>query len=227
MPIRPRAANRRLRRAVKYSVSFDPTSLDLDAWFVDPEMFQSRKAWGRAGFNILNPAKNTECMVASHPGALDYLFKKYPDAFRSQREQRENFAARVEGSERLARLIQKRDLKHIVAPRKHVHVLPRSFGRDAHILIVERIDIVGTENTEACFHEITEPVLRELISVLIAYRGLDSNSKNVQFTRDGKIAFVDLENWQRAYRKEVRLRSIGTYLSKGGRKLANKLLDEL
>ena len=83
-----------------------------------------------------------------------YLFKKYPDDFRSQREQRANFAARVEGSERLAHLI-------------------------------------------------------------------------LQFTRDGKIAFVDLENWQRAYRKEVRLSSISTYMSKRGRKLAEQILGEL
>jgi hypothetical protein len=133
----------------------------------------------------------------------------------------------MEGSERLGRFIQKHGLVHVVAPRKHVHVLPRSFGRDAQVLVVERLDILGTSKTEDCFHDIAEPVLRELISVLVAYRGLDSNSKNVQFTRDGKIAFVDLENWQRAYRKEVRLRSIGTYLSKSGRKLANKILDEL
>ena len=226
MPIRPGAASRRLRRAVKYGVPFDPTSLDLDAWFVDPDMFRSRKAWHRAGFDILNPAKNTECMVAAHPSAPGYLFKKYPDDFRSQREQRENFSARVEGSERLARLITKRDLKHIVAPRKHVHVLPRSFGKDTQVLIVERLDILGTEKTEACFHDIAEPVLRELILVLVRYRGLDSNSKNVQFTTDGKIAFIDLENWQRAYRKEVRLRSISTYMSKRGRKLAEKILGE-
>ena len=206
---------------------FDPIALDLDAWFVDPEMFRSRKAWGRAGFDILNPAKNTECMVAAHPEAPGYLFKKYPDDFRSQSEQRANFAARVEGSERLARLIAKRDLKHIVAPRKHVHVLPRSFGKDTQVLVVERLDILGTEKTEECFHEITEPVLRELISVLVRYRGLDSNSKNVQFTREGKIAFVDLENWQRAYRKEVRLSSISTYMSKRGRKLAETILAEL
>jgi hypothetical protein len=206
---------------------FDPTSLKLDEWFEDPDMFRSRKSWRKAGFDVRDPAKDSECMVASHPSAPDYLFKKYPDDFRSQHEQRENFAARLEGSVRLGRFIDKHGLIHIKAPRKHVHVLPRTFGRDNQVLIVERLDIVGTKETEDRFHDITEPVLRELITVLAAFRGLDSNSKNVQFTTDGKIAFVDLENWQRAWRKEVRLRSIGTYLSKRGRKRAARLLDDV
>jgi len=207
-------------------VAFDPNSLNLAAWFVDPDMFRSRRAWGRAGFDVRDPAKDTECMVASHPAAPGYLFKKYPDDFRSQRLQRENFAARLEGATRLGRFIEKQGLRHIKAPKKYIYDLPRSFGSHCQVLIVEQLDIVGTKKTEACFHEIAEPVLRELISVLIEFRGLDSNSKNVQFTAGGKIAFVDLENWQRAYRKEVRLSSIGTYLSKSGRKLASKILDE-
>lgn len=208
-------------------MAFDPTSLNLNAWFTDPAMFRSRKAWRRAGFDVLDAQKDTECMVAAHPSAPGYLFKKYPDDFRSQREQRENFSARLEGSRRLGRFIDKHGLRHVIAPKKHVHHLPRSFGSNTQVLVVERLDIVGTSKTERCFHDISEPVLRELITVLIAYRGLDSNSKNVQFTRDGRIAFVDLENWQRAYRKEVRLRSIGMYLSKSGRKLAARILDDL
>ena len=206
---------------------FDPTSLPLDAWFSDPDMFRSRKTWGRAGFDVREQAKDTEVLVAAHPSAPGYLFKKYPNDFRSQREQRENFAARLEGSQRLGRFIQKHGLRHIVAPRKYVHDLPRSFGSHAQVLVVERLDILGTRKSEERFHEISEPVLRELISVLVAYRGLDSNSKNVQFTADGKIAFVDLENWQRAYRKEVRLSSISTYMSKRGRKLAEQILGEM
>ena len=190
-------------------------------------MFHSRKKWQRAGFDVREQAKDTEVLVAALPSAPGYLFKKYPNDFRSQREQRENFAARLEGATRLARFIEKRGLRHIVAPRKYVHDLPRSFGSHCQVLVVERLDILGTRKSEEHFHEISEPTLRELISVLIEFRGLDSNSKNVQFTTDGKIAFVDLENWQRAYRKEVRLSSIGTYLSKSGRKLANKLLDDL
>ena len=205
---------------------FDPKALDLDGLFSDPDMFESRKAWRRAGFDVLDPAKDTECMVAAHPSAPGYLFKKYADDV-SQKEQRENYAARIEGAARLAELIRRERLAHVVAPRKHLHALPKSFGKSSSVLVVERLDIVGRDESERRYHDIADGVLRDLLRVLVALPGLDSNSKNVQFTRDGKIAFVDLENWGRKDRKEVKLKSIGSYLSKDRLKLARRILDEL
>lgn len=207
-------------------MSFDPKSIDLDGLFSDPDMFESRKAWRRAGFDVLDPAKDTECMVAAHPSAPGYLFKKYADDV-SKKEQRANYAARIEGAARLAELIRREGLQHILVPRKHLHDLPRSFGKSARILVVERLDIVGRDESERRYQDIADGVLRDLLRVLVKLPGLDSNSKNVQFTQGGKIAFVDLENWGRKDRKEVKLKSIGSYLSKDRLKLARKILDEL
>jgi len=210
-------------------MAFDPKSLDLGALFHDPSMFDSRRAWRRTGFEVLDPAKNSECMVAAHPSAPGCLFKKYTPAV-SPKEQRKNYRARIEGAEALARLIATKGLKHVVAPKKHLHELPRSFQTDdrpALVLVVERLDVVGRSASEARFHDVAEPVLRELLVVLTHHKGLDSNSKNVQFTRAGQIAFVDLENWARTDRHRVRLKSIGEYLSSDRRKLARKILREL
>lgn len=204
-------------------MAFDPTTLPLDGLFTDPAMFDSRKTWRRAGFEVLDPAKDTECMVAAHRSAPGYLFKKYADNV-SQRAQIANYEARIEGAARLAELIRRQALQHVVVPRKHLHELPRS---KSGVLVVERLDIVGTDESERRYHNIAEHVLRELLRVLVELPGLDSNSKNVQFTRDGKIAFVDLENWGRKDRAEVRLKSIGRYLAKDRRKLAWKIVDEL
>ena len=207
-------------------MSFNPKILHLDSLFADPAMFDSRKAWRRAGFDVFDPAKDTECMVASHASAPGYLFKKYPDRI-AQAIQRDNFAARAKGSARVAQLIRDENLEHVVVPQKHIHELPRSFGKDVQVLVVERIDIVGTDASEERYVDIAEPVLRDLLRVLVKYPGLDSNSKNVQFTRAGKIAFVDLENYRRRDRTEVTLKSIGNYLSKEKLKLARKILREL
>jgi hypothetical protein len=203
----------------------DFASIPFDELFVDPHMFDSRGSWKRAGFVVLDPAKETECMVAAHPRAPGYLFKKYA-ADVSQREQNANFRARLEGATRLACLVAEQRLQHVVVPRKHLHDLPGQFKSDGHtsrILVVERVDVVGRRETERRFHEIAEPVLR----ALTAFPGLDSNSKNVQFTRDGKIAFVDLENWEKKGRDRVRLKSIREYLSRDGRRRAKKILAEL
>ena len=207
------------------TVAFDPKSLAIDGLFTDPDMFASRKAWHRAGFNVLDPAKDTECMVAAHQLASGYLFKKYPDDV-SRKVQRANYEARIEGAARLAKLILRDGLQHVVVPGKHLHRLPRSFGKSSCVLVVERLDIVGTAAAERGYHNIADSVLRELLRVLVTFPGLDSNSKNVQFTRDGKIAFVDLENWRRRDRSEVKLKSIGSYLSRDKLKLARRILDE-
>jgi hypothetical protein len=208
---------------------FDPTSLPFAALFTDPHMFGSRRAWRRSGFEVLDPAKDSECMVAAHAAAPGCLFKKYADDV-SPKEQRANYQARIEGAIALARFITAERLVHIVVPRKHLHELPASFrsgDRPAYVLVVERMDIVGRRESEARFKNIAEPVLRELLRVLVHFKGLDSNSKNVQFTRAGQIAFVDLENWGRTDRDRVRLKSIGEYLSKDRYKLAKKILGDL
>ena len=207
-------------------MTFDPRSLDLASMFTDPVMFDSRRAWRRAGFDVFDPAKDTECMVAAHPAAPGYLFKKYPDDV-PQRTQRENFAARAEGARRVAEVIRQHGLRHVVVPHKHVHDLPRSFGKATQVLVVERLDIVGRDASEDLYHDASEEVLRDLLAVLVAYPGLDSNSKNVQFTRDGRIAFVDLENYKRRDRPQVTLKSIGTYLSRGRLKIARKILGDM
>jgi hypothetical protein len=109
-------------------------------------------------------------------------------------------------------------------PQKHIHDLPRSFGKGVQVLMVERLDIVGTDESERRYEDIAEPVLRDLLRVLVEFPGLDSNSKNVQFTSAGKIAFVDLENYRRRDRKDVTLKSLGNYLSKEKLKCARKIL---
>ena len=204
-------------------MSFNPQILHLDSLFVDSDMFDSRKAWRRAGFDVFDPAKDTECMVAAHASAPGYLFKKYPDRV-AQTVQRDNFAARAKGAARVAQLICDANLEHVVVPQKHIHELPKSFGKGAQVLVVERIDIVGTDASEERYADIAEHVLRDLLRVLVKFPGLDSNSKNVQFTRAGKIAFVDLENYRRPDRKDVTLKSIRNYLSKEKYKLARTIL---
>ena len=235
LAIRPRGAvilivvyrcGSRDKSASVESVTFDPKSLDLDRLFTDPDMFDSRRVWRRAGFDVFDPAKRTECMVAAHRSAPGYLFKKYPDDV-SQKEQRNNYEARIEGATRLAELIRRKGLRHVVTPKKHLYKLPKSFGKSSSVLVVERLDVVGPRASERRYRDVADPVLRDLLRVLVALPGLDSNSKNVQFTQGGKIAFVDLENWDHPDRDEVQLKSIGNYLSKDRLKLASRILDEL
>lgn len=206
-------------------MTFDPKSLKLDALFLDRSMFDSRAAWRRAGFTVVDPSKPSECMAASHPSAPGYLFKKYADDV-PIKEQNKNYETRIEGAAKLARFIEKEGLRHVVVPQKSLHDLPRRFGKSSRILVAERLDILGPDESMHHYRDVAEPVLRDLLRVLVKFKGLDSNAKNVPFTRDGRIAFVDLEHWDRD-RDKIRLKSIGNYLSKERLKLARKILDEL
>lgn len=200
-------------------MSFDPATSDLSPLFRDPRMFDSRSAFRRAGFDVFDPAKDTEIMVAAHPAAPGFLFKKYIPG--TEKRERENYASRVAGADKLRELIAARDLHRIVVPRKWIRDLPIG----GQILIVDRLPILSSERSIRAFRDIDDTSLRELCVVLYEIRGLDSNAKNIAITDDGKIAFVDTENWRRD--KEGYLRRIKEYLPKDRRKLAKKIFAEL
>lgn len=202
---------------------FDPKSLDLSKLFVNPRMLDSRAAWAAAGFEVIaGGGSPTACMVAAHASAPGYLFKKFGPAV-SRRDQNDNYEARVEGAKKLAKLIAKKRLRHVVVPRKSLRDLPRRFGKRARVLVVERLDVLGADETARQYRSIARPVLLELLTVLAKYPGLDSTALNVTFLRDGRIGFIDLEHWDR--RKRTTLKTLGGYMTAENLALSRKILD--
>lgn len=202
---------------------FDPESIDLDKLFVDPRMLDSRAAWSAAGFDVIaGGGSPTACMVAAHPSAPGYLFKKFGPAV-SRADQRDNYETRVEGARKLAKFIAKECLRHVTVPRKGLRDLPRRFGKRARVLVVERLDVLGAEDTARQYRSIAPPVLRDLLAVLAEYEGLDSTALNVPFLRDGRIGFIDLEHWER--RKRSTLKTLGGYLTAENLAYARRILD--
>ena len=212
----------------------DPASLDLGPLFRDPRMFDTADTWRSAGFELLRESENKIC-VASHPSVEGYLFKKYVNAGKREAldDQLANYEQRLEGARRLRGFISDRDMRHVVVPKKWLRDLPPQFGshgQSAHILIVERLDLLDEDETEQQYRDIDKDTLRELCVALHAFRGLDSSLKNVPFTTSGQIAFVDTEHWDRhAGRKEQRsfLKYIGDHLSSDQWKRAKKLWGKL
>jgi hypothetical protein len=212
------------------TVPFDPASSDLGNLFRDPDMFDSADDWRDEDFKILRASENKIC-VASHKTVEGYLFKKYVNAGKreSSQDQLNNYTTRIDGARRLRRFIDEQHLQHVVVPRKWLRTLPRRF--DAHILVVDRLDIQDDEASERQYGHINEAVLRELCVVLHAFRGLDSTAKNMPFTRDGKIAFIDTEHWNRHSKarsvKRKFLKHVGEHLSSGSRSIAQEMWEKL
>jgi hypothetical protein len=212
-------------------VTFDPASSDLSGLFHDPDMFDTPDDWRRAGFALIRESDNKIC-VASHRSVGGYLFKKYVASGKrdSDSDQLENYATRVEGARRVRDLIATQRLRHVTVPRKWIRELPRAFGRSAHILIVERLDILDDDASERAYGRISKDALGDLCVALHAFRGLDSTAKNVPFTTDGRIAFIDTEHWDRhsGNRNKRRfLKYLSEHLSSDRQRFAKKLWGRL
>jgi hypothetical protein len=203
----------------------DPAKLDLAALFRDAHMFESRRAWTSAGFQVVNRVNSGKIMVAQHPSVRGLLFKKYT-ADVSQDDQTKNFERRVEGARELHAFVTESDLRHVVIPRKWLIELPRPFARKTYVLAVEQLDLASEDQTKTSYQRVDPDVLRDLCIVLFHFRGMDSNAKNLPFVTDGRIAFVDTEHWDRRSSKEY-LHHVGEYLSRDRLQFAKTIFHRL
>ena len=163
-------------------------------------------------------------MVASHPSARGYLFKKY-NAKISPGKQLKNFRCRIEGAQKLREFITAQQLTRILVPGKYLHILPPEFGHKdetSQVLVVERLTLLDSSQSKRLYRQIDGETLSQLCAVIRAFRGLGSGVRNVPFTDRGQIAFIDTERWNDTKRDP--LRHISTYLSDERRALAEKIL---
>ena len=186
---------------------FDPAL--MPRLFKDPRMFDSVRAWERKGFEVLRDS-NINLLVAEHESMRSCLFKKYLNS-RDLKEQAFRFRRRVEGAELLRSHISSHGLRHIVVPRKWLYELPPAFSRDgqpSYILAVERLRIFDKEDSLDEYRNIKHSILRELCTILVAFKDLDFTARNAPFTTGDKIAFIDTEYVQRndSSRKDQRRR---------------------
>ena len=188
-------------------------------------MFDSRSSWAAAGFEILNRSSNGKIMAACHATVRGLIFKKYTSSV-ARRDQRKNYECRLEGSRRLRALVEERELARIVVPRKWIVTLPGEFSRQDPLLLAERLELVGSEQTVSAYRRIDEELLSQLCTVLFHFRGMDSNANNLPFLMGGRIGLVDTEHWDRGTRKDY-LHRVREHMSSESRKTAKKIFHRL
>ena len=189
-------------------------------------MFNSRSKWRRAGFTVEGKGAASDVMVASHPSARGYLFKKY-NAGISPEEQLKNYRCRIKGAQKLQELITSERLTRIIVPGKYLYEVPPEFcDRDepSYVLIVERFTLLDSSRSKHLYRHIDVETLREFCVVLREFSGLGSGVRNVPFTDRKQIAFVDTERWND--KKEDPLRHISKYLSRKSQEFAEKFLQK-
>ncbi|MDP1880735.1 MAG: hypothetical protein Q8K60_07330 [Parachlamydiaceae bacterium] len=182
-----------------------PIYVQLHEIFTDLHQFDSPDHWRKSGFYV-NERAHRGLMVGSHPSIQGYLFKKFDHSI-SQKEQILNYLRRINGARNLSKFIASNQLKFIVVPKKWLFPLPKKFNntktnKKTYLLVVEKMNICGGEldrtgEIEQCYRNIDIDVLRELCMVVFNFRGLDSVLRNMPFTYQGQIAFIDTERWAR------------------------------
>ena len=201
---------------------------NLSNLFRDPGMLDSRSTWRAAGFDVMDRSDPGKVMVARHADVRGYLFKKY--SLESSKDEHENFPRRIEGARRVRGLIAARQLRGVIAPEKWLLKLPEAFsarGRSPHVLIAQELPLLDYDATKRAYGDISKETLYDLCVVLHAFKGLDSIAKNLPFTTDGRIAFIDTEHWLRNQdRKRLKLH-IGSHLSSKRLKRAEEILKDL
>jgi len=191
-------------------------------------MLTSRRKWRRAGFTVEGKGAASDIMVASHPSARGYLFKRY-NADISAEEQLKNYRCRIKGAQKLQELITSERLTRIVVPGKYLYeVSPTSCNGDepCYVLVVERLALalLDSSRSKHLYRHIDVETLREFCVVLREFSGLGSGARNVPFTNREQIAFVDTERWNE--KKEDPLRRVSKYLSRESEELAKKFLQK-
>jgi hypothetical protein len=161
--------------------------------FTRAEMLDSRDAWRAAGFEVVDREGSREIMVASHPLATGVMFKRFTNKV-DARDQLENYRLRADGAAALRRLIVEYRLQRVTVPEKQI--VPLSWGRSAHVLVVERLPVLSRRQTREAYPKIDDQTLRDLCVVVHQFRGLDSGARNMLITTDGRVAFVDTERWK-------------------------------
>lgn len=198
-----------------------PIFAQLADLFTDPRTFTSFNRFSLAGFSLVPHAAH-KIMTGRHRRAKGYVFKKYDDSL-SDRKQLKNYMRRIEGARLLRSFIAERAFEHVVAPRKWLYELPDRFSH-RYLVVADKLDLLADDYTLRKYRRISEEQTRELATVLFYFRGLNSWTKNLPFTDDGRIAFIDTERW---YRDKDYLRMIGDALPIDRRAQAQRVYKEL
>jgi hypothetical protein len=201
-----------------------PVLPDFRGLFQEPHMFDSARSWRSVGFSVEGEGVWSSIMVASHPSVPAWLFKKYSNVI-PLKEQLENYRRRVEGADKLRAFIADQRLTRLVVPWKQLHALPAEFSRKGpgdHVLVVEKQALLEASASKQMFRKLDREDLRQLCTALLAFRGLDSGVRNVPFTVEGQIAFIDTERWDERRANKIYLRRIREYLSHAQRQIVDR-----
>jgi len=172
-----------------------PPEINLDALFHRASLFDSIETLKEAGFQIVRGSTKGRVAVFGHPSLPGYLFKKFlRDANRPYKKQLASYERRVKGARDLRAHLDALSIDSIVVPRKWLCELPPRFrhdGRPQYVIVVEKYDLLERDDTKRRYRTLSTDTVRDLCTIFFRFERVDFAVRNMPFTPEGKIAFID------------------------------------
>lgn len=164
-------------------------------------ILSSTKQLEKAGFVIIFQQVNRGLVVARHPKLPGYLLKMYLDS--SPRVEWPLWILRAKGARIIQNLLNKHSYNGLMkVPHKWIYPVPKfdrplangnTFPKD-FILIVQDMRLLTDKYSLYCYKNLMTFELLKALYTMIEEGGLsDSHLKNIPFSADRKIAFIDTE----------------------------------
>lgn len=186
-----------------------PIRAKLDKFFKKARITQDVDSLKAAGFDNPHIRSWTKLVVTRHPRFPGYVFKIYTDSEPYYKGVPEYYQwiKRVKGANMIRKYIAANNVQgYFKVPKKWIYVLPekpapaKGLLRKNFIVVEEDMQIWGKSENEKMWG--SPAVTKDMLTAfhrLIKKLGLWDNSKpaNAPFSKDGKIAFIDTEEFGR------------------------------
>ena len=196
------------RRLLPHLIQNDhPLKKKLDHLFGKKRITRSKNDFVKAGFKILDERPRSFVIVARHEKLKDHLVKCYFDTEYRKKHDRQSWKwliNRCEGAKKIAKIIDKYDIKHFAVAKKWIYLQPLLeknlpykdlYTRHPALLLVTDMKLVSTqENLKAWKILPTKEMLRELYVIMSQAGGSSYRADNIAYSKHfNKFCFIDSE----------------------------------
>lgn len=176
-----------------------PTGPYLEALFKPARLIETMSSFIDGGFITYDASVGT--LVGFHPLFPSFIVKAFADSCNTSDVL---LWTRLEFAADMAEIIRHFKMKWIAVPEKFSYAIPKEpaprfsgrYGPRSLVVVEDHLDLLGTVHSSRLWQRADSwnpELLRELYTLFSFVQLKDLDSRNVRFTPDGKIAFIDLE----------------------------------
>ena len=213
-----------------------PPEINFDKLFPKESNFETAGKLRRNGFDVIRDGTDNERVtVFGHPSAPNHLFKKFLDNVSySQEKQLGSYERRVRGARSLKAHLERFSISGIIVPRKWLCDLPSRFNVDkkpTQILVVEKCNLVEHARAKQLYRDLSNATLKDLCTIFFTFKRVDFSTRNMPFTAEDKLAFIDTGYMSRitedlAFRRESYKKNVDKLLEEDQQRFAASLWNE-